>query len=75
MVVSRVSLCKSGRKLMFIAFILGSNLGEVVLEQRNLGIDGVIVDHVLEMVRVARHMSEPDAVVGAAMPRRTVSVV
>jgi len=49
-------------------------VGEAVLQQRNWGINGVIVDHVLEMVRVARHIHELDSP-SAAPLARSVSVV
>ncbi|KAG0580716.1 hypothetical protein KC19_4G193800 [Ceratodon purpureus] len=52
-----------------------NNVGEAVLKQQNWGIDGVIVDHVLEMVRVARHMEEPASPSSASLARRSVSVV
>jgi len=51
-----------------------SNVGEAVLKQQSWGIDGVIVDHVLEMVRVARQMHEPASPSNAALGRRRVSV-
>ena len=55
-------------------FLVCSNIGEAVVKQQSWGIDGVIVDHVLEMVRVARQMDEPVPPSRAAMGTRRVSV-
>lgn len=60
---------------MVFCLVFCSNVGEAVLQQRNLGMDGVIVDHVLEMVRVARQLDEPASPSSAAITRRRVSVV
>lgn len=71
---SSVALVKS-HGLLFITYGELNNVGEAVLQQRNLGMDGVIVDHVLEMVRVARQLDEPASPSSAAITRRRVSVV
>jgi glycerophosphodiester phosphodiesterase len=71
---SSVALVKS-HGLLFITYGELNNVGEAVLQQRKLGMDGVIVDHVLEMVRVARHSDEPASPSSAAMAWRRVSVV
>lgn len=61
--------------LYFFTYGELNNLGEAVLKQREWGIDGVIVDHVLEVVRVAQQMEEPASPSGAALARRGVAVV
>jgi glycerophosphodiester phosphodiesterase len=59
---------------VFFLFFSGSNVGEAVMKQQSWGVDGVIVDHVLEMVRVARQMDEPAESPSSAALGRRVSV-
>ena len=56
-------------------FNICSNDGEEVLKQEKWGIDGVIVDHVLEVVRVARHMDEPISSLSASLAQKSASGV
>uniref|UniRef100_A0A7I4DBF1 glycerophosphodiester phosphodiesterase n=1 Tax=Physcomitrium patens TaxID=3218 RepID=A0A7I4DBF1_PHYPA len=69
-----VALVKS-QGLFFFTYGELNNFGEAVLKQKSWGIDGVIVDHVLEMVRVARQQEEPASPSSAAPGRRTVPVM
>lgn len=55
---SLVQLVKD-QGLFFFTYGELNNVGEAVMKQQSWGVDGVIVDHVLEMVRVARQMDEP----------------
>jgi len=50
-------------------------VGEAILKQQNWGIDGVIVDNVLEMVRVARHIYDLDSPLIVALAKWGVSMV
>jgi glycerophosphodiester phosphodiesterase len=70
----KVALVKA-HGLFFFTYGELNNVGEAVLKQQSWGVDGVIVDHVLEMVRVARQMDEPASPSNAALGRRRVSVV
>ncbi|XP_024390337.1 glycerophosphodiester phosphodiesterase GDPD1, chloroplastic [Physcomitrium patens] len=60
--------------LFFFTYGELNNVGEAVIKQREWGIDGVIVDHVLEIVRVARQLEEPASSSNAAMARSVVVV-